>query len=38
VLHRWPDETARWYAFSEDRRLGRARQFLAAEGYRTTRY
>jgi hypothetical protein len=38
VLHRWPDEAARWYAFSEDRKLGRAREWLAVEGYRTTRY
>lgn len=38
VLHRWPDEDARWYAFSEDRKLGRAREWLAAEGYRATRY
>lgn len=38
VLHRWPGEAARWYAFSEDRQLGRAREFLAAEGYRASGY
>lgn len=38
TLHRWPDEPARWYAFAEDRQLGRAREFLAAEGFRADRY
>lgn len=34
VLARRPEELERWYAFSEDRRLGRARVWLAVEGYR----
>ena len=34
VLNRWPDEVDRWYAFSGDRELGRARSWLAAAGYR----
>lgn len=38
ALYEWPDEQSRWYAFSEDRQLGRAREFLAAEGFRTQRY
>jgi hypothetical protein len=38
VLYRWPGEQARWYTFSEDRKLGRAREWLAGEGYRATRY
>jgi hypothetical protein len=36
VLARWPDELDRWYAFSEDRQRGRAREWLAAAGYRPT--
>lgn len=35
VLHRWPDLVDRWYAFSDDRRIGRAREWLADAGYRT---
>jgi hypothetical protein len=35
VLTRWPDLVDRWYAFSEDRRRGRARAWLAAAGYTT---
>lgn len=34
VLHRWPDLLDRWYAFSDDRRIGRAREWLADAGYR----
>lgn len=34
VLHRWPDLVDRWYAFSDDRRIGRAREWLADAGYR----
>jgi hypothetical protein len=34
VLHRWPDLVGRWYAFSVDRRIGRAREWLADAGYR----
>ena len=34
VLDRWPDELTRWSGFSEDRRLGRARAWLADAGYR----
>lgn len=32
-LSRWPELLERWYAFSEDRQRGRARAWLAAEGY-----
>jgi Uncharacterised protein family (UPF0158) len=34
VLDRWPDEIERWHVFSDERRLGRAREWLAAQGYR----
>lgn len=34
MLHRWPDLVDRWYAFSDDRRIGRAREWLAHAGYR----
>ena len=34
VLHRWPDLVDRWYGFSDDRRIGRARAWLADAGYR----
>jgi hypothetical protein len=33
VLARWPGELARWYGFSDDRRRGRARAWLAEEGF-----
>ena len=33
VLSQWPAELERWHAFSEDRRRGRARAWLAAAGY-----
>ncbi|MBC7632034.1 MAG: hypothetical protein H7290_11315 [Flavobacterium sp.] len=32
-LPTWPDLLDRWHAFSEDRQRGRARAWLAAEGY-----
>jgi hypothetical protein len=32
-LSRWPELLERWYAFSEDRKRGRARSWLASEGY-----
>jgi hypothetical protein len=32
-LSRWPELLERWYAFSEDRQRGRARAWLAGEGY-----
>jgi hypothetical protein len=32
VLARWPDQLERWYTFSEERRRGRARAWLAAAG------
>ena len=32
-LSRWPELLERWYAFSEDRQRGRARAWLADEGY-----
>jgi hypothetical protein len=34
VLSRWPDELHRYWLFSEERRRGRARGWLADEGYR----
>jgi len=34
VLHRWSDLLDRWYAFSDDRRIGRAREWLSDAGYR----
>jgi hypothetical protein len=30
----WPDEEDRWYRFSDERRRGRAREWLAGAGYR----
>lgn len=33
VLSGWPDLLERWYGFSDDRQRGRARAWLAAEGY-----
>lgn len=33
VLSRWPELLERWYAFNEDSQLGRARAWLADEGY-----
>ncbi len=33
VIARWPDLAQRWHAFSEDRTLGRARLWLADNGY-----
>lgn len=37
VLDRWPAEVARWRAFSDERRQGRARAWLAGAGYRVAR-
>ncbi len=37
VLAGRPALMSRWYAFSEDRQRGRARSWLAAEGYRPSR-
>jgi len=34
VIDRWPDEIERWRVFSDERRMGRAREWLAAHGYR----
>lgn len=34
VLLDYPDERAEWFSFSDDRRRGRARAWLAAAGYR----
>jgi hypothetical protein len=34
TISRWPDEKERWYRFSDERRRGRARQWLSAAGYR----
>lgn len=33
ALAGWPDLLERWYGFSDDRQRGRARAWLAAEGY-----
>lgn len=33
TLAEWPDLLDAWYAFSEERELGRARAWLADEGY-----
>lgn len=33
VLGRWPGELEAWYGFSDERQRGRARAWLAAEGY-----
>jgi hypothetical protein len=35
VLDRWPNEASRWHAFNDDRRVGRARAWLAEAGYHT---
>ncbi len=37
VLSRWPDELQRYFVFSNERQLGRARAWLAAAGYRPAR-
>jgi hypothetical protein len=34
VIKRWDEETYRWLAFSDERKRGRARKWLAGEGYR----
>jgi Uncharacterised protein family (UPF0158) len=34
TVSRWPDEQERWYRFSDERRRGRARQWLSLAGYR----
>ncbi|MGV9870611.1 UPF0158 family protein [Rhodococcus koreensis] len=34
VLSRWPDEVHRYWLFADERRRGRARGWLAEEGYR----
>lgn len=33
-LEGWPHEASRWHAVDDDRRIGRARAWLAAFGYR----
>jgi hypothetical protein len=37
TLGRWPDQLEAWYAFSEERQLGRARAWLADQGYTPVR-
>ncbi|MFT4217071.1 MAG: UPF0158 family protein [Micropruina sp.] len=37
TLGRWPDRLASWFAFSDDRQRGRAREWLADEGYTPVR-
>jgi hypothetical protein len=34
VLDRWPEELTRWFGFSDERKRGRARAWLADAGYR----
>jgi hypothetical protein len=34
TICRWPGEQERWYRFSDERRRGRARQWLSFAGYR----
>jgi Uncharacterised protein family (UPF0158) len=34
VLFDWPDDREEWFAFSDERRRGRAREWLADVGYR----
>lgn len=34
ALHRWPELVGEWHRFSDDRRIGRAREWLADAGYR----
>ena len=36
-LARWPEVQDRWYAYSDERRRGRARAWLATEGYTPAR-
>lgn len=36
VLAESPTDLQQWYAFSDERQRGRARAWLAAEGYSTT--
>jgi Uncharacterised protein family (UPF0158) len=36
TLSRWPDLMTRWFAFSDDRQRGRARAWLAYQGYAPT--
>lgn len=33
ALENWPDLLERWYGFTDERHSGRARAWLAAEGY-----
>lgn len=37
VLSRWPEELQRYFLFSSERQVGRARAWLAAAGYRPAR-
>lgn len=37
TLGRWPEQLEAWYAFSEERQLGRARAWLADQGYTPVR-
>jgi hypothetical protein len=34
TISRWPDEQERWYRFSDERKRGRAREWLSLAGYR----
>jgi hypothetical protein len=33
TLGRWPEQLEAWHAFNEERQLGRARAWLADQGY-----
>jgi hypothetical protein len=37
VLDRYPDELTRWHRYSDDARIGRARAWLASQGYQPIR-
>ncbi|MGH8987797.1 MAG: UPF0158 family protein [Acidimicrobiales bacterium] len=37
TISRWPDEQERWYRFSDERKRGRAREWLSLAGYRVAR-
>jgi hypothetical protein len=34
TISRWPEEQERWYRFSDERKRGRAREWLSVAGYR----
>ena len=36
ALDQWPEDVEEWLSFSDDRRRGRAREWLTAQGFRST--